>query len=79
MSFLIFIMPPDSRMFHSKYFFSVWFGRFLGSGGERAGWGELICDNWECLDLSAQDSIVIYAKFLSLAQWLNQRQCLTEI
>ena len=33
MSFLIFIMPPDSRMFHSKYFFSVWFGRFLFFGG----------------------------------------------
>ena len=54
MPFLIFIMPPDSRMFHSKYFFSVWFGRFFLVGGN--------CDNWECLDLSAQDSIVIYAK-----------------
>ena len=34
-------MPPDSRMFHSKYFFSVWFGHFL--------WGGVIYDNWECL------------------------------
>ena len=50
MSFLIFIMPPDSRMFHSKYFFSVWFGRFLLGGG-------LICDNLECLHLLAQDSM----------------------
>ena len=57
MSFLIFIMPPDSRMFHSKYFFSVWFGRFFGGVGDERAWrGELICDKWECLDLSAQDS-----------------------
>ena len=41
---------------------------FLGGGIERTVRGELICDNWECLDLSAQDSIVIYAKFLSLAR-----------
>ena len=54
-------MPPDSRMFHSKYLFSVWFGRFLGGRG-------LICDNWEYLHLSAQESILIYAKFLSLAR-----------
>ena len=54
-------MPPDSKMFHSKYFFSVWFGRFLFGGG-------LICDNWECLHLSVQKSILIYAKFLSLAR-----------